>query len=234
MEWIDVLDQWDRELMLWMNNEGNVSLDCFFALFTGKWEWVVAAVTILFTLCYRCQSGWRLSLTVVLLTVLLICLTDQVSSTIIKPLVSRPRPSHTDGLSELLHYVGNYRGGRFGFVSSHAANSVGFTVWLSLLFRGALFRITMGMWALINCFSRIYLSVHYPGDIICGALLGALLALGVWWIFRGLRRFVLHADRATLGQDYEQNPQYIISVVWATMLLIGLLAIWFPRVNPMV
>jgi hypothetical protein len=56
----------------------------------------------------------------------------------------------------------------------------------------------------------------------------------VWWIFRGLRRFVLHADRATLGQDYEQNPQYIISVVWATMLLIGLLAIWFPRVNPMV
>jgi undecaprenyl-diphosphatase len=234
MSWIETIDAWDRHLMLTLNLEGNEVTDCFWAIYSGKWIWLAPVLLIAYTLICRCRGGWRPALVVVAFTALLIYATDQVSASVIKPLICRPRPSHTEGLAQLLHYVGSYRGGHFGFVSSHAANSMGFAFWLSLLFHGRILRSTIFLWAILNCFSRIQLGVHFPGDLLAGGLLGMLIAYGFWWTYVGVCRLVFGMSLQTLRQEYEREPWMIIVAVWGAMLILLLIALFFTEMNPLV
>jgi undecaprenyl-diphosphatase len=96
-------------------------------------------------------------------------------------LVERLRPSHDPVIGNQIHIVNNYRGGLYGFISSHAANTFAIAVFLALLFKRKVFTISIIIWASIVSFSRIYLGVHYPGDVLCGAILGT--GLGFLIIF---------------------------------------------------
>ncbi|HON19216.1 MAG TPA: phosphatase PAP2 family protein [Salinivirgaceae bacterium] len=121
-------------------------------------------------------------------------LTEQASN-LIKVLIQRPRPSHNSELEGLLHFVNNYRGGQFGFVSSHAANTFGLATIVSLIFRNKTWVVAMFLWASIVAYSRIYLGVHYPTDILCGAALGILIA---FMVYRGLK--LIESKKATVVQ----------------------------------
>ena len=109
-------------------------------------------------------------------------LSDFVSSGLIKPWVCRPRPTHEPALEGLVHIVNGYTGGAYGFVSSHAANTMACGLLFSLLYRNKLATAGLMLWVALNCYSRMYLGVHYPGDILGGLLVGALLAVGVYAI----------------------------------------------------
>lgn len=109
-------------------------------------------------------------------------LSDFVSSGLIKPWVCRPRPTHEPALEGLVHIVNGYTGGAYGFVSSHAANTMACGLLFSLLYRNRLATAGLMLWVALNCYSRMYLGVHYPGDILGGLLVGALLAVGVYAI----------------------------------------------------
>jgi undecaprenyl-diphosphatase len=234
MNWIETLDAWDRQLMLTLNAGCSEQGDCFWAIYSGKWIWLAPALMIAYTLACRCRSGWKPAVLAVVFTALLIVLTDQISASIIKPLVCRPRPSHTEGLQEMLHYVGSYRGGHYGFVSSHAANSMGMALWLTLLFHGRILAGTMFVWAALNCYSRIRLGVHFPGDILAGSLVGMLLTYLMWRLYFVVRRWVMGTAVVTnIRQDYEREPWAIIYAVWGAMAILTLLALCFSWVNPL-
>lgn len=109
-------------------------------------------------------------------------LSDFVASGLIKPWVCRPRPTHEPALEGLVHIVNGYTGGVYGFVSSHAANTMACGLLFSLLYRNRLATAGLMLWVALNCYSRMYLGVHYPGDILGGLLVGALLAVGVYAI----------------------------------------------------
>lgn len=187
---IELLNSWDHELMLLMNGDGGAFWDQLWYIYSGKFTWIPLYALLLWQMYRYCKKNtdidfWRHIAVCVFCTVLLIVLADQIASGIIKPLVCRPRPSHEPGLMEMLHYVNDYHGGAYGFVSSHASNSLAIALWLGwLLFRKQkTLQILLVIWALFNCYSRIYLGVHYPGDILGGLLVGFLSFVIVRWIY---------------------------------------------------
>ena len=113
-------------------------------------------------------------------------LSDFVSSGLIKPWVCRLRPTHEPALAGMLHLVNGYTGGLYGFVSSHAANTMACALLFSLLYKNKYATIGLMLWVALNCYSRMCLGVHYPGDIIGGLLVGALFAVLVYALLRYL------------------------------------------------
>ena len=103
---------------------------------------------------------------------------------ILKPWVARLRPTHNPEIADLIHTVNGYRGGRYGFVSSHAANAATFVTFTALVFRNRFYTILLTLWAFLTAYSRVYLGVHYVGDVLCGALVGVLVGVGVYAVFK--------------------------------------------------
>ena len=101
---------------------------------------------------------------------------DYISSGIIKHAVCRPRPTHEPALEGMLHIVRGYRGGAYGFVSSHAANTMACALLFSLIWRKKTATFGLMFWVAANCYSRMYLGVHYPLDIAGGLIVGSLAA----------------------------------------------------------
>jgi undecaprenyl-diphosphatase len=115
---------------------------------------------------------------------LLVTLCDQISSNIFKEGFERLRPSRDPSLEGLVDLINGKRGGKFGFVSSHATNSFGLAAFSLLLFRYRWYTVFILFWASLNSYSRIYMGVHYPGDILGGIILGVLLGVFVYWFYK--------------------------------------------------
>ena len=117
---------------------------------------------------------------------------DLICAQLIKPLVARPRPTHDAEIGALVHVVNNYRGGAYGFCSNHAANTMACAVFCSAVFTYGKHRLAhlyitlpLMLWVVLNCYSRMYLGVHYPLDILAGLAVGGSMAWLVWRLGRG-------------------------------------------------
>ena len=164
----------DKKLLLALNSWHTDWLDQLMMVLTNGIYWLPLFIIVIGFIMYKYR--WQ-SLIIIGYLIILIILTDQLSSSLLKPLVGRLRPTHDPDLKDLVHVVNNYRGGLYSFVSSHATNAFGVATFLFLSVRNRLKWIwVMFIWATIFTYTRLYLGVHYPLDIICGGLLGALLA----------------------------------------------------------
>lgn len=171
----------DKQLMLALNGSDSLYMDGVMKIFTTTAVWIPVAAVLLFIVLKN--NAPRNSILVILAVVFTIIACDQVSSGVIKPLVGRMRPSHDPEFMHLIDTFNSYRSGSYSFTSSHACNSFGIFVIISLLIRNRTLSITLFIWACINSFSRVYLGVHYPGDILCGAILGAMIGVAIYFIY---------------------------------------------------
>lgn len=174
---MEQLIELDKQLLLFFNGSHTPFWDNFFYTFSGTAIWVPIAVLILGVIV---KTKKKEALCILLFLAVAIVLSDQISS-LIKNLVERPRPSREVSLQDLVQTVNGYRGGAYGFISSHAANSFAFAIFSTLLFRHSIYGITIFVWATFNSYSRMYLGVHYPGDILGGIVLGLLLGGLMFW-----------------------------------------------------
>lgn len=169
---MDFLVGLDTDIFLWLNSINHPFWDLFMYASTGKWIWVPFYGAILYAIYLA--YGWRTMLLMGLMTAVAVALSDQICAGVLRPIVARMRPSNINNpLSDLVHIVSDYRSGSYGFPSSHAANTFALAALTSFLFRRWKYTVFIYVWALIICYSRIYLGVHYPGDILVGLLIGS-------------------------------------------------------------
>ncbi len=182
---MEKLAELDRELFLFLNNLGSDNWDWLWVAISDKWMAIPLYAILLFLLFKK--FGWKPTVVTIIVVALLITATDQLAN-LFKHGFERPRPCGQEGVKEYARIVAN-RCGRFGYFSAHAANSTGVAVFLSLIFRKVYPKLFIFLifWAIIVSYSRIYLGVHYPGDIITGWFFGALLG----YIFFRLREFLI-------------------------------------------
>jgi undecaprenyl-diphosphatase len=173
-DFLSRLNEIDSTLFLLLNGMHNQFFDYVMFWASNRWIWIPFYAWLLFRI-YKLFG--KKTITVIVLTALLITASDQLSSNVIKNVVQRPRPCHEASLEGKVHLVNNYCGGPFGFVSSHAANCFALLSFLFLLVRSRdrLLMLLLAAWAILVSYSRIYLGAHYPGDVICGAMLGFIL-----------------------------------------------------------
>lgn len=186
-----ILDQMiaaDKAITVALNFDGGSVADAFFYGVSNSISWVPLALLFLYLIYKETKGDWWRFATIIIGLVITITLCDRISSGIIKPLVMRPRPSHDFEVCTLLHYVDGYRGGMYGFVSSHAANAFGAIVYCCSMVRKRKFTIFAFCFALIVSYSRIYLGVHYFGDVVCGALLGMAIGFAMSLCVKHLRK----------------------------------------------
>lgn len=167
---IEFLVQADKDLFIYLNGLHCSFLDYIMWWFSGKLFWIPLYAAIL---AYWIKTNKWNTIWLFLFAILVLLANDQVSVAI-KFMVERPRPSHNPEFAGVVHHINNYKGGAFGFVSSHAANTFGFAVYALLAIRKNWFSISILAWAAIVSYSRIYLGVHYPGDILFGGFLGVV------------------------------------------------------------
>ena len=175
---LETAEIWDRSLFLLLNGIHNEYLDHFMVFVSGKLEWIPLYLLLLILLVRKYKKNVWLPLIAV---GVVIVLADQTSVQLFKEVFERYRPCHNLEIKDAVHLVNNKCGGKFGFVSSHATNTFALAVLVGLFLKRKVFFFLLA-WATIVSYSRIYLGVHYPSDVLCGAALGSALALIVYRI----------------------------------------------------
>ena len=175
MEILNLLKSWDKELFLYLNGIHSPLWDYSMTLFTLTPTWLIFYGIILITIVKRYE---RKSLLIFISLALLILFADQFAG-ILKHTIQRLRPSNDPLISPLTHLFFK-KGGEFGFVSAHAANTFAFATFSLLLFRNSRYTLFILPWAALIAYSRVYLGVHYPGDILGGAILGIIIGILIY------------------------------------------------------
>lgn len=181
----EYLNDIDSDALLAVNGLHDVFQDAFWWMLTAKWSSLLLVLGLAWVLMHQNRRHALLLLGMLALTVLV---ADQVSSGLIKHLVERLRPTHDPSLENAVHVINGYRGGLYGFVSSHAANFFAVSTLVALVMRHRVVTLGLFTWAVLQCYSRVYLGVHYPGDILGGIVVGVLAGLLIWFLMRWIER----------------------------------------------
>ncbi len=185
------LSRLDTSLLIWLNSFHSPFWDQFMILITGKAIWIPFYLLIAITIYFNYRKSWW----IVLLSIgCAIACADMFASSLLKPGIERLRPCHVVQLQDILHMPAGC-GGKFGFISSHSSNTFALATFLFLLFRNKYRYIgLLFIWAAAISYSRIYLAVHYPGDIMAGMFAGSLWAALFYNICKvAVRRYELKA-----------------------------------------
>lgn len=215
---LSMLKAMDTMVFLTVNSHHNAYFDSVMWLVSGKLIWVPMYVSLFFVLLKN--YSYKVVFAILLAIGVVILFTDSFTAQIIRPWVCRLRPSNLDNpMSSMVHVVDGYRGGAYGFPSNHASNTWGLAFFITFLFRRYKLTFFFFLWALLVCYSRMYLGVHYFGDLLIGGLLALAGASTVFYVFRKVS-----------GDTRLQKVKFIYWPVWigvATFLVIMVSSIFY-------
>ena len=215
---LSMLKAMDTMVFLTVNSHHNAYFDSVMWLVSGKLIWVPMYVSLFFVLLKN--YSYKVVFAILLAIGVVILFTDSFTAQVIRPWVCRLRPSNLDNpMSTMVHIVDGYRGGTYGFPSNHASNTWGLAFFITFLFRRYKLTFFFFLWALLVCYSRMYLGVHYFGDLLIGGLLALAGASTVFYVFRKVS-----------GDTRLQKVKFIYWPVWigiATFLVIMVSSIFY-------
>lgn len=193
---IESLNQLDTQLFFFFNSHHSHFWDQIMFFFSEKEVWYPFYAALIFTVVWQFK---KLSWIFILSAILAIGASDFVTSGIMKPAFERYRPSRDEAIMDKVHIVNNYRGGRYGFASSHAANTFALATFFFLLWKPRTRWVwLLYFWAVVVSYSRIYLGVHYPGDIIVGGIVGCMFG----WLFFLISKEITKKKFTSFYNDY--------------------------------
>lgn len=172
IEWIKEID---TNLLIFINSGHTPFLDSVW-FYVSKFYISIPIYAWIIFLLFK-KFSYKQAFLLLLLMILTVVVADKISVIGFKNVFMRYRPTHHEELKHIVHIVNNYRGGLYGFVSSHAANTFSFAIVASCIFQRKAISIIVILWAVLVSYSRIYLAAHYPADIACGAILGTTVAI---------------------------------------------------------
>lgn len=175
----------DLQVLQWFNGSDNVLLDQIVQLLTSGLTWIPLYIVLFIIVMRNNETMGQIAL-IVGSAFVCVLLSDGLADGIIKPLAARLRPVNDPTVKYSLHIVSHALYMDFSFCSAHAANTMAIAVFFSLLIRSKMVTFTMLAWSLVNCWTRLYLGVHYPSDIVCGLLLGVIIGVVVYLVYHKL------------------------------------------------
>ena len=181
MDW-NTLISFDKELLLAVNGSASLFLDGLVKTLTTAATWIPLYLA-LFYLVLKNNDSTKKILLIVACAALCVLIAGSLDDLLVKPLVARWRPSRDPEIGILVDTVNGYRGGRYGFFSAHASNTFSIAVFFSLLIRSRLLTFFLIGWSFVNCWTRLYLGVHFPGDILVGLLWGGFVGMSVYFLY---------------------------------------------------
>lgn len=213
----------DETLLLLVNGWHSAYWDEFMWMLTYRFTWIPLYIAIAYAVVRT--VGWKRGLLFVACVGLTTLIADQVGSHVIRPWAERLRPSNLDNpLSAMIHIVHDYRGAPYGMPSCHAANTVGLLTIVCWQFRNRLLTSMLMLWMLSQIYSRMYLGVHYPTDLLVGAFIGVCSGTLMAWMYRtGVKKWI-HGDGGKIMMS-QQNAMAPVSVFLATLVVIAVLSI---------
>ena len=197
---IDSILQYDKQLLLSLNGSHSLFADGLMLTLTDAKTWIPMYVALLYLVIKNNNSMTKI-LAIIAGAALCVLFTGTLDDLFVKPVVARWRPTHDPEIGYMVDVVDGYRGGRYGFFSAHAANTFAIALFFVLLVRSRWLSVALVLWSLINCWTRVYLGVHYPIDIAVGLLWGAFVAVLVYVLFNVV-------TRSTNGHNNYISTQY--------------------------
>lgn len=190
----------DRLVLSWFNGSNSVFLDGWMSALTSGFTWLALYASLFYLVVKNNETMGQIML-VVGCVLACVGLADIMADVIVKPLVERWRPSNDPIFKYDVSVVDGYRGTSYGFFSAHAANTFSLALFFCMLVRSRVLSVALVLWSFVNCYTRMYLGLHYPSDIVCGLLWGSVCAIGVYY-------FYLRVSRRMFGEDNYVSTQY--------------------------
>ncbi len=172
----------DMQVLSLFNGSDNIMLDQMVQILTSGLTWIPLYVMLFFVVMRNNETMGQIAL-VVGSAIFCVLFADGLVDGIIKQLAERWRPSNDPTFKYMVQVVDDIRPKGYSFCSAHAANTMSLAVFFSLLIRSKLLTITLVIWSLINCWTRLYLGVHYPSDILCGMIVGIIVGILVYLLY---------------------------------------------------